>query len=343
MPRRCPRCGSVVPDGSLTCPQCYAEVPREEETPRRAPYKTREEHRREVDARKKSMSVSMALAIFPAFFGLLGLGLIYQDRRDEQGWVFFGLGLVIFAILVFLVENMGGSLLSSILLAISILFISLVYISTAVSAAASTLFGSFRIFGLRFRSVLAAGAEADGHLRRHLRELGSAPPLPDLRRVVAERPTVGFDDDVGLLLWPLALEAHRLVRHDRRQYGGDEVHVPRLVRQVLGELLPDVVAGGLAAPDELAELAHGVPEGDAAVEERRLEAFGLGVVELVLPKVLGLHPDDLVVDEVVLPALEVDLADAHRKDLVVGVALRAGRDRLDDVDLFRHASPTPFS
>ena len=89
MTRYCPRCGAVVPQNSLTCPQCYTEVPRS------VPDEPEPGYSR-IGRRKKSATLALILSVIPAFFGLLGLGLIYEDRRDPRGYRYLGAGLVLY-------------------------------------------------------------------------------------------------------------------------------------------------------------------------------------------------------------------------------------------------------
>lgn len=140
MRRRCPNCGAVVPENSLTCPQCYAEVDRIlPDDPRKT---TREEFREHIEKRDKKMAVSLALAVIPAFVGLLGLGLIYQDWRDPRGFRYLGTGIVLFLLPVMMILFLG---LLSLLLIIPIFFLLLLYVVTALSSIAETYFGSFSV------------------------------------------------------------------------------------------------------------------------------------------------------------------------------------------------------
>ncbi len=137
MKRRCPNCGAVVPENSLTCPQCFAEVDRE--LPGDPKKSTREQFREHIERREKSMTLSMILAVIPAFVGLLGLGLIYQDFRDPRGVRYLGTGIVLFLIPVCMILFLG---LFSLLLIIPIFFLLLLYVLTALASIAETYFGS---------------------------------------------------------------------------------------------------------------------------------------------------------------------------------------------------------
>ncbi len=145
MKRRCPNCGAVVPDNSLTCPQCFAEVDRVlSDDPKKS---TREQFREHIQRRDKNMTVSLVLAILPAFIGLLGLGLIYQDFRDIRGYRYLGTGFVLFMIPVCLIVFLG---LFSLILIIPIFFMLLLYLVTALASIAETHFGSI---DLNFRRM----------------------------------------------------------------------------------------------------------------------------------------------------------------------------------------------
>jgi len=73
--RKCPECGSVVPNNSITCPSCYKSVSRDnitEEVP---------EYTHTVETRKrKSGMLAVILAIFPGIIGLMGVGLMYMGH-----------------------------------------------------------------------------------------------------------------------------------------------------------------------------------------------------------------------------------------------------------------------
>ena len=141
MRRRCPNCGAVVPENSLTCPQCYAEVDRVlPDDPKKT---AQEEFREHIERRNKKMPISLALAVIPAFIGLLGLGLIYQDRRDPRGFRYLGTGLVLFLLPILMILVLG---LFSLLLIIPIFFLLLMYVLTALASIAETYFGSFSVF-----------------------------------------------------------------------------------------------------------------------------------------------------------------------------------------------------
>ena len=160
MTRYCPRCGAVVPQNSLTCPQCYAEVPRDvpdEPEPgysRKAFDRSGDEFREQIGRRKKSAMLALFLSVVPAFFGLLGLGLIYEDRRDPRGFKYLGAGLILFAVIVALIFTVHASgILGTVLFIIPTALLLLIYLGCALAAAAETWMGNLRIFGLRARGA----------------------------------------------------------------------------------------------------------------------------------------------------------------------------------------------
>ena len=144
MRRKCPKCGAVVPDNSLTCPQCYTEVPRDlVET---EPLHDRNEFREQIERRKKNMKISLALAVIPAFFGILGIGLIYQDSRDYRGWQFLAIGAILYLLPVVTLVTIGfASVIGAVLLIIPVFFALLLYAGAALASIAETYFGSFRL------------------------------------------------------------------------------------------------------------------------------------------------------------------------------------------------------
>ncbi|MGE4275202.1 MAG: hypothetical protein AB7E27_03950 [Candidatus Methanomethylophilaceae archaeon] len=86
--RRCPQCGSSVPDNSLTCPQCFTPLPREAEV---------------IDGSgawhgaksgSKNGNVAMLLAILPGIFGIWGLGHLYLGE-SQRGLKFLAVGLLL--------------------------------------------------------------------------------------------------------------------------------------------------------------------------------------------------------------------------------------------------------
>ena len=148
MKRRCPRCGAIVPDNSLTCPQCYTEVARD--LVGSEPLHSSEEFREQIEQRQKNMRIALILAIIPAIFGFLGLGMIYQDYRDERGWKFLGVGLVLFLFPVLSIIVLGiAGIFAAVLLLIPLFFSLLAYAGMALLSIAETYFGSFRFLFTR--------------------------------------------------------------------------------------------------------------------------------------------------------------------------------------------------
>lgn len=143
--RTCPHCGEYVEQNSLTCPKCFREVPRE-------PPAVTQERASENEKRTsgKVPGAAVFLAIFPAFIGLLGLGIIYTNPKNRNGYLFLFTGLVLFLPFVALFFLMLGSgLLSAILLFVATIIFLLLYIFVAIVAFIETTLGSvFRI--LRF-------------------------------------------------------------------------------------------------------------------------------------------------------------------------------------------------
>ena len=90
MTRRCPKCGELVPSNSLTCPKCYAKMPPET-------VKVEDDNAARSDTSKKRQ-ITVLLTIIPGFFGLLGLGRIYQEPKSHIGYLYLILGLGIFII-----------------------------------------------------------------------------------------------------------------------------------------------------------------------------------------------------------------------------------------------------
>ncbi len=155
MTRHCPECGAVVPKGSLTCPRCYTEVPRDD-LEADAAYgggyyeRPRDEYRNQLRKRRKSHTLAMILAVVPAFFGLLGLGQIYEDYRDGKGWKFLIGGLALFAVLVAIISLVSVSgILGAIMLAVPVLLFGGLYICLAIVSVVDAYLGSIEVFGLR--------------------------------------------------------------------------------------------------------------------------------------------------------------------------------------------------
>ncbi len=86
MSKRCRRCGSQVPENSITCPKCYREMPR---VPPAA--------KKEASARDPR--IGLLLAIFPGVIGLWGLGHIYMGLT-ERGLYLMLTGILLTSILV---------------------------------------------------------------------------------------------------------------------------------------------------------------------------------------------------------------------------------------------------
>lgn len=139
MQRTCPNCGEYVQSDNLTCPKCFKEIPRD--PPRETSGSVRVNSKRNV--KDKNSNIAAFLAILPPFIGLLGLGMIYQEPKNSQGYWFLLAGLLIFIPFLgvfFLMLNSG--ILSAALLFIVSVILLLIYISAAVAAFIETVFGS---------------------------------------------------------------------------------------------------------------------------------------------------------------------------------------------------------
>jgi len=138
--KKCPNCGEYVPNNSLTCPKCFASIPRE------TPVKKEEKTRRSVP-QNKSGTLALFLAVVPAFVGLLGLGKIYLEPKEHRGYWFLVAGLLLFLpFLVLFFTMLNSGFIVAILLFVVTIIVLLIYISAAIASILDTLFGSvFRI------------------------------------------------------------------------------------------------------------------------------------------------------------------------------------------------------
>jgi len=97
MERRCPHCGEPVPSNSINCPACFREIPRDSTTA----------SERKTEVGWKSRGLALLLALIPAVFGGLGIGLIYLgDKKD--GAIIFITGILLFFLITLLFLNFGG-------------------------------------------------------------------------------------------------------------------------------------------------------------------------------------------------------------------------------------------
>ncbi|MDR1690821.1 MAG: hypothetical protein LBR42_03115 [Candidatus Methanoplasma sp.] len=142
---RCPNCGEKVESNCLTCPKCFAEIPRSQSRPQE--YVINEESERRSS---KIPTVALLLSIIPPFIGLLGLGLIYLHPRDRKGYWFLIIGLLLFLCFLALFFTMLESgFFSAVLLFVGAVIVLLIYISAAIAALLEAVFGSvFKV--LRF-------------------------------------------------------------------------------------------------------------------------------------------------------------------------------------------------
>lgn len=135
MVNKCPACGEPVPSNSLTCPKCYASVPRREKEPER--------EKPASGCILKSGLISLLLAVVPAPFGLLGLGLIYRNYKDHKGWAYLVFGLVVYILLFsFIRWWVNGEVIAKVLSTVMIFMLALVYVSAFFAQFAETKFGS---------------------------------------------------------------------------------------------------------------------------------------------------------------------------------------------------------
>ena len=153
MTRYCPNCRAVVPENSLNCPQCFAEIPRDgfiSDREQMGYTPSRDEYEENLEKRHKSSVVVLLLAIIPAFFGILGMGQIYRDRRDKVGWYFFVGGLILVMLAATLLTvGFAGGLLGTIILAIPAVICIVVYVLAAIVSVVDAMTGSLIRFGLK--------------------------------------------------------------------------------------------------------------------------------------------------------------------------------------------------
>lgn len=102
MARKCPNCGELVPDFSVTCPKCYREIPRKEEKVEDVPKE------RAPAVQTLNRWIVIILAFVPSLFGFMGLAQLYQ-RKFKRGLFFLAAGLILFWILVGSVFLIKGS------------------------------------------------------------------------------------------------------------------------------------------------------------------------------------------------------------------------------------------
>ena len=120
MTRFCPQCGRAVPDNALTCPNCYAKIPRDRnyaaDSGNTGTYYEPPRDRSQIGINNKSHQVTVLLSTIPVIAGFLGLGQIYQDPHRAKGYVFLILGLFVFWTMVFMIVTLSGAGLASALL-----------------------------------------------------------------------------------------------------------------------------------------------------------------------------------------------------------------------------------
>jgi len=93
--RRCPQCGTDVPDNSLTCPKCFNPISRPGDVmgtsgPKQGAY---------AATGAKSGNVALLLAFLPGLIGIWGMGHIYLEET-QRGLSFLGTGLLLTFLMV---------------------------------------------------------------------------------------------------------------------------------------------------------------------------------------------------------------------------------------------------
>ncbi len=76
-----------MPSNCITCPKCYTKIPAEPVSA---------EETKQSEPKKKSHSTRILLTVIPGFFGLLGLGILYDDTKNMLGYKFLIAGLLLF-------------------------------------------------------------------------------------------------------------------------------------------------------------------------------------------------------------------------------------------------------
>jgi hypothetical protein len=142
MTRACPHCGELVPSDCIRCPRCYKDIPSEEKEAKKAAENVRTgdgSHRTDG----KNIDTATALAVLPAFIGVLGLGQIYLEPREGKGYWFLAIGLLFWIPLVILVSAIFRSgIVTAFLLAIAAAVLGLLYVSAAIASIIDAHFGS---------------------------------------------------------------------------------------------------------------------------------------------------------------------------------------------------------
>lgn len=142
--RRCPNCGELVPSTSVTCPRCYKKIPSDREsTPEYKIYNEDGSVHREPKERSTNSKTALLLALIPGLFGLLGLGILYQNPREPRGYALLALGLLVFIVVNFLLFITVG--LSFILVLPLIIFYVLLYLASLVLTVFTSSMMVFRI------------------------------------------------------------------------------------------------------------------------------------------------------------------------------------------------------
>ena len=152
MTRYCPKCGEAVPSNSITCPKCYAKIP----------FEPAESENKSESSKPKNRddTIKLILTIIPGLFGILGLGVLYEDSSNDMGYKFLVGGLILYVIGVALIIAPG--VLTTILgIGPMILYFLLFLFSIAY-----TMF-NFKAIFRRFRSEVPGTAELHHNRCRH--------------------------------------------------------------------------------------------------------------------------------------------------------------------------------
>ncbi len=131
--RYCPYCGELVTYTSITCPKCYKKIPNQPEQ-----FEEKKESGKTTSSSGgKKHSIALLLALIPGLFGLLGLGLLYNDRSSKPGWTLLVVGLLTFILFIIIVTS--SIFILNIVLAIPVAIVyGLMYIANAVGTLLSS-------------------------------------------------------------------------------------------------------------------------------------------------------------------------------------------------------------
>ncbi len=120
------------------CPRCYKKIPQRTES-------VPEQHIKH-ESERRSDKTAFLLALIPGLFGFLGLGKIYLDRNNRDGWMLLAAGLVLFFLGNGLIFGTAG-LLVFLAIPIIILYV-LLYLYALANTAVN---GFFTSLGLKIQ------------------------------------------------------------------------------------------------------------------------------------------------------------------------------------------------